>query len=477
MSKLNELIQFADYLGQGRKEERRYQNQQAIQMAQIGEKKLMERKVVQSQQFLNNAVKSFSQSGWQEDENGNLIYSNEGPNKEEVMGKYLSEMDSIGQAGDRFMLGQNLGQVNSQNIANDARKLQGVMATWDAKPENVESKNAFFGNKYENDRKAYLESINASGLYRKMQGLEGGAAKAMELTGLAPDSFNEKPDSWLQFAKDNKMVTGLSGAGTVATGALAYKGISSAITSMGESIARGEELITSKGKGKELVAKLTKDLEKLKLGGSAADAKHAAKLEKFLAMVTKRGYIDNASRISLSKVASNFPGGEAVKTGKVALDAAEKALKGLGDPTTTSNVLRFMKKIPKLGATLGIGIAGYQIARKLTSGLTDVAVGEKDSTAGKIAGVAGGSAGALGTAAAVKAAFKTIGDNISKKGTRWALTRVMKRGGPALAAKFILKAGLGGIAAPTTSGIGTVGAAIWIASDAFEIAKILSEDE
>ena len=357
MSKLNQLIQFADHLGQGKKEERRYQDQRAMQMAQIGEQKVKERKIVQSQRFLNNAVKSFSQSGWQTDANGNPVYSNDGPDKEEVMGKYLSEMESIGQAGDRFMLGQNLGQVNSKNIANDARKLQGVMATWDAKPENVESKNAVFGNKYENDRKAYLESINASGLYRKMQGLEGGAAKAMELTGLAPDDFNKKPDSWWQFAKDNKMVTGLSGAGTVAVGAGAYYGISSAVTAMGDAIARGEELVTSKGKGKELVAKLTKDLEKLKLGGSAADAKHAAKLEKFLGMVTKRGYIDNASRIALSKVASNFPGGEGIKAGKAALDAAEKALKDIKKPTMTSRGLKLIKaQLPFLAPMIGSGI-------------------------------------------------------------------------------------------------------------------------
>ena len=126
------------------------------------------------------------------------------------------------------------------------------------------------------------------------------------------------------------------------------------VTTMGDAIARGEELITSKGKGKELVAKLTKDLEKLKLGGSAADAKHAAKLEKFLAMVTKRGYIDNASRIALSKVASNFPASSGIQTGKAALEAAEKALKDIKKPTMTSRGLKLIKaQLPFLAPLIG----------------------------------------------------------------------------------------------------------------------------
>ena len=472
MSTARDLMQFANSQFQRQQQKREYQDKRNMQFAQIADAKDKENKVIQSQRFLNDAVKSFSQTGWNEDG----TYTNKSPNKTEAIDGYLAKMDSTGQAGDRFMINQQLSQVTSSTLMGDAQKLTGKLAQWEAANAHRKDDLKMFGGTYEKDRKAYLKQIGADKLYANLHGL-GGTAKAMELTGLAPDSFDKKDASWLQFAKDNKLATTGAAIGTAVVGGGVYKGISSVVTTMGDAIARGEELITSKGKGKELVAKLTKDLEKLKLGGSAADAKHAAKLEKFLAMVTKRGYIDNASRIALSKVASNFPGGEVVKTGKVALDAAEKALKGLGDPTTTSNVLRFMKKIPKLGATLGIGIAGYTIAKKLTSGLTDAAVGEEDSKAGKIAGVAGGSAGALGTAAAVKAAFKTIGDNISKKGTRWALTRVMKRGGPALAAKFILKAGLGGIATPITSGIGTVGAAIWIASDAYEIAKILSEDD
>ena len=86
-------------------------------------------------------------------------------------------------------------------------------------------------------------------------------------------------------------------------------------------------------------------------------------------------------------------------------------------------------------------------------------------------------AGGAMTAGAVNKAFRTIGDNISKKGARWAITKVIKRGGPALAAKFVLKAGLGGIATPFSGGLATAGTAVWLASDAFEIARILSEEE
>ena len=447
--------------------------------AKFKEKK-QERQILQSQKFMNQAVESFDVSGW--DEDGNWKPSSANPTKSRQT--YLAQMESEGMVGDSAALMGQLRQFGVNRIQEDGRILTQKVAQWESDNKGKHGSNDWVpgNNTYDAEKKKFLRSINAQGLYSQFANTAGIQA-AVAGTGLTPDDFtapraplSTSVKNFLDSTTNTEKAVAATGAviGTAVVGGGVYKGISSVVTSMGDAIARGEELITSKGKGKELVAQLTKDLEKLKLGGSAADAKHAAKLEKFLGMVTKRGYIDNASRIALSKVASNFPGGEGIKTGKAALDAAQKAVDDIKLPTRTSNALRSLftvKGFKSLGKNVaGAGIA-MAVANKVFGNIaeegtkTDRALEQGAQTLG------------ITASAFTGGMFTKVKSRLKDKGAAWALKRILTVGGPALATKFALKAGLAGVGTTYTGGIGALAAGAFLASDAIQIYNILMEDE
>ncbi len=451
MSKLNELIQFADHLGQGKKEERRYQDQRAMQMAQIGEQKVKEQKIVQSQRFLNDAVKSFSETGWNEDG----TYTNKSPNKTEAIDGYLANMDSTGQAGDRFMINQQLSQVNSSTLMADAQKLTGKVAQWES--ANADRKGDWFGS-YDKDKKAYLKQIGADKLYASLHGL-GGPAKAMEMTGLAPDSFDKKDDSWLQTAKDHPVLAGIGGVGTViASGvALKYGGpkAAKAVQGLFKSVAKGKKVAPETVKG------LLPSVEAL-----AKTNPEAAHIMNKIIKAQGGGDTKKAIKI-LNRFQKKFP----------ELNVLDDIVKGPGLPkhVPSKSILAKTKKFLTSGAggTLVAGSVGYAAAEKLFSSMGDAITGKENSKTGQVGGVVGRTAGAY----AVPSMLKKVGSKINEKGASWALKKVMEKGGPKLAAKFALKAGLAGFGTVASSGWGVAGAAAFVAADLYAISQILSEDD
>ncbi len=361
MSTINDLIQLADTLQRRKVEDRRYQDQRNMQLAQIAEAKNKENQVIQGQRFFNDMTSGLMKSGW--DDEGK--WAGEAPDTNKLVETYLANMDSLGLAGDSALALQRVGQFNQLRLQKAGTQLQSKFANWsannpDAKPE---------------DKAAYLSSINADKLYSQLYGL-GGPVAATELTGISPDAFG---------VKSNKM-SGLEkvGLGTGAVLGSAWVG-NKILKTMGDSIARGETLITSKGEGKALVTKLQKELRILKQGGTKGQIAQAAKMEKWITTVNKRGYIDDASHRVLQKEAAKLASLDQaeVKAKKAKLKDARKSLKGIKSPTTTSQILKKISKFSpgQLAKTIGKGIGSGYLGAKTVESLGG---GEIAQTAGAI---------------------------------------------------------------------------------------------
>lgn len=443
MSKLNELIQFADHIGQGKKEERRYQDQRNMQLAQISEQKNQKKKIIQSQQFLNQAVKSFSNSGWNEDG----TYSNNSPNQQEVIDGYLNNMDSIGQAGDRHMLTQQLMQVNSQTLMQDANKLTGKVAQWEA--AHADEKDDWFGS-YDEDRKAYLKQIGADKLYANLHGLGGGPAKAMELTGLAPDSFNKEDQSWTAWAKENKLLTG---GGLIASGvALRYGGpkVAKAVQGIFKSISKGD--VVAPEKIRQLLPHIKDSnargvMNKILKLQNAGDNKGAIKL--------------------LNRFNKKFP----------QLNVIDDIVKGvkpqMAPPKTTGGLIIAAKNLftgDKGSVVKALKSSGYA-----KYGLGMVAGGAVASKIAEWMGADEGTQGLVSAGGTITGAITA--PKVMKAMTSPAFLKILKRHAPKIATKLAISAAgyVGPQAAePISTALGLAGSA-WAAYDIYQLTKSIPE--
>lgn len=427
MSTINDLIQFADRLQRRKVEDRRYQDQRNMQLAQIAESKNKENQVIQGQRFFNDMTSGLMKSGW--DDEGK--WTGESPDTNKLVETYLGNMDSLGLAGDSALALERVGQFNQLRLQKAGSQLQAKVTDWEANNQGLKGEwYKPFDNTFEKDKKAYLKSINADKLYAQLMGL-GGPAAAMETTGLTPDSFGKKADS----------VSGwdiAGGVGVVAAGGYAYS-----------------KAGAIKDAASDLISKSTDPAEK-----------------KLLKNIKRFTSIENVKSASRAKEAMSKA--EALvkeyteKYGKN--NKLSEAIKG----TKPSSILRNAKKLLTSGAgSLAAGSIGFVAAEKLASSMGDALAGEKDSKTGQVGGIVGGTAGAY----AVPSMLKKVGSKINEKGASWALKKVMEKGGPKLAAKFALKAGLSGFGTVASSGWGAAGAAAFLAADLYAISQILSEDE
>ena len=425
MSTINDLIQLADTLQRRKVEDRRYQDQRNMQLAQIAEAKNKENQVIQGQRFFNDMTSGLMKSGW--DDEGK--WTGESPDTNKLVETYLGNMDSLGLAGDSALALQRVGQFNQLRLQKAGTQLQAKFADWsannpDAKPE---------------DKAAYLSSINADKLYTQLYGL-GGPVAATELTGISPDVFGAKNETpYLKI-----------GGGVIASAVIAKYGgpkALNAIKSAFNLVGKGKVLTPEKvASVKQLMPNIKdpnarKVLDKIMNAQQAGDTKKAIKiLERFNKKFPELNIVDD--------IVKGAP------------------IKG----TKPSSILRNAKKLLTSGAGgLAGGSVGYMAAQKLGDALT----GEENSKTGRIGGLVGGTAGAY----AVPAMLKKVGSKINEKGASWALKKVMEKGGPKLAAKFALKAGLSGFGTVASSGWGAAGAAAFLAADLYAISQILSEDE
>tara|TARA_R110002167_G_scaffold158883_3_gene354290 strand:+ start:427 stop:1893 length:1467 start_codon:yes stop_codon:yes gene_type:complete len=452
--------------------------------AKFKEKK-QERQILQSQKFMNQAVESFDVSGW--DEDGNWKPSSANPTKSRQT--YLAQMESEGMVGDSAALMGQLRQFGVNRIQEDGRILTQKIAQWEADNKGKHGSNDWVpgNNTYDAEKKKFLRSINAQGLYSQFANTAGIQA-AVAGTGLTPDDFTAPRAPFGTSVKnflDNTTNTEKAVATTVsAIGAgVTYKTISSTVNAIKESIATGGELLTNKGKGKELVTKLTAELQALKAKQPTKEAlSKISQFEKQLAIITKRGYVDKSAWTVLDKLKQAIPKGlesavdntKAITKGKTALEAAQKAVDDIKLPTRTSNALRSLFTV-KGFKSLGKNVAGAGIAMAVADKVfgniaeegtkTDRALEQGAQTLG------------ITASAFTGGMFTKVKSRLKDKGAAWALKRILTVGGPALATKFALKAGLAGVGTTYTGGIGALAAGAFLASDAIQIYNILMEDE
>ena len=349
MSRLAEILQFADTQFQRKKEDRRYTDQRNMQLAAIAQQKDKENKIFQSQRFLNDAVKLFSAPTW---EDGKYV-GHQGPNESDIIDSYLNNMNNLGLAGDRMTVQNTLKEMKNQRFIEDSNKVTGLVAQWEAanKGRLGDDGNPFTKNTYKESRQKFLKEIGADTLFSNVLGTTG-AAQATQLTMLTPEDFTSAKEPI------SKMALGAGGVGV--TGGTLWAG-SKIINSMNESIKAGDQLLVDKGKGKEALTKLNAELDKLKKSGSAEAKKQVSKMKKLLGMINKRGYVDTASMRVLHGMNKDIPlEGEpskaVIKKGKE-IEKAKKALDNIKKPTMTSRALKLVRnQLPFLAPLIGAKI-------------------------------------------------------------------------------------------------------------------------
>ena len=318
------------------------------EMARMRDK---EQKLIGSQHLLNDAVMKFQgQSGWKDGvySKGNL------PNSNEITQEYLDRMDELGLAGNAAVVGPTLSNLASAQIEKDAQALKGKMMLWnEANKYKYKDWDPFTGSAdLERDRKAYAKSIGADALYANIMD-KFGETRAIELTGMEPKDFGEKGT----FAQRN-IGAGITGTGIVGGSAVGLWAGNKTLKAMGDSIARGEQLIVDKGKGKELIQKLEKQVSNLKASSGKLGKNEARKVEKFIKMIKSKGFVDPAAHTVLSKLMSNpIDNTSKIKTAESKLKKQVKAVSEIGEPTTTSRILKKMKRLAPFSAPLvGAGL-------------------------------------------------------------------------------------------------------------------------
>ena len=266
MSTINDLIQLADTLQRRKVEDRRYQDQRNMQLAQIAEAKDKENKVIQGQRYFNEMTSGLMKSGW--DDEGK--WTGEAPDTNKLVETYLDNMNNLGLVGDSALALQRVGQFNQLRLQRAGTQLQSKFANWsannpDAKPE---------------DKAAYLSSINADKLYSQLYGL-GGPVAATELTGISPDVFGAKNETPYL-----KIGGGVIGSAVIAKygGPKALNAIKSAFNLVGKGKVLTPEKVASV---KQLMPNIKdpnakKVLDKIMNAQQAGDTKKAIKiLERF----------------------------------------------------------------------------------------------------------------------------------------------------------------------------------------------------
>ena len=339
----------------------RANEQLEMQQTEIARAKDINSKIIKGKQAYGDMMVGISKSGWNEDG----VWDAENINVHDTAAGYMDTMKGYDLAGDANLALSDISARKQRKLEQGGAVLKEKVQAWEAKHENDFGTNDFipFNETYNEEKKKYIHSIGGDKLYRQaysLGGPMGGEGIATQLTGLDKDSFATK-DEWESWKTGAKV-----GVGVGVPLFLGSKGWKAA----GESIARGDALQLDKSKGIELVKKLTKDVKTLKASGTKEALKHASKLEKFIGVVSKRGYMDGASHTILSKMASNIPGGGAVAVdaAKSSLKDAKKALKAVQEPTKTSSILKKISKLSlKSGAiSFGKSMLGYQAGAKAT---------------------------------------------------------------------------------------------------------------
>ena len=408
-----------------------------MQQEQIAKAETLNNRIIRGDQLYNDMTRDMFTSGWNEEG----VWDAEGIDVNSRVESYLEGMANQNMAGNRVKAQNDLQILNTKRLVEGGRQFQYKVKQWEEANKEKYGKWYWPGDDtFDEDRMAYIKSIGGERIFRQawnLGGLEAGPAEgnAQAITGLTSEDFAPS-DDWSTGAKV------ATGAAITTAGTVAYKKWGP------DDIMESARNLFSKGK---------------------VDPAEAMRLMPHLKDTNAKGILE--------KIIKAQDGGD-TKTATKLIERFKTKYPEIVMPQTTSQkILKQAKKIlkgtGKIGKAVGLGIAGFTIAEKLASGLGDTVVGEKDSKTGQVAGIAGGTAGVY----AVPAMVKQIGGKISEKGAKWAMQKVLEKGGPMLAARFAAKAGLSGITGAFSGGLGTALTIGFLATDLVLIAEILAEDE
>jgi hypothetical protein len=358
-----------------------------MQQEKIDYAKDINNKIIKGQQFFNHMAIDLTKSGWNEDG----VWDAENVNPTERVNDYLSQMESIGQAGDGINAYNTVQTMHAKKLAIGGAQLQAKIQAWEIEHKDDFGQDDYipFNETFKEERKKYIKKIGGDRIYRQAWGLggeAGGEGMALQITGLTKDDF-ATDDEW-----SNWEIAG----GVGAVGGATWLG-SKGWTAMGDSIARGDKLLLDKAEGQSALKKLRADLKILRKGGSKEALAGAAKMERMIDIVAKRGYIDKASWSALDKMQEGLPKVStpaAIKAKSAEASKAAKALKGIDEPTKTSQILKKAKnafsleELGKKGKQVlktGGKLLGFGVASELASNLGESVGGEKGAKVAEIA--------------------------------------------------------------------------------------------
>ena len=259
-----------------------------------------------------------------------------------------------------------------------------------------------------------------------------------------------------------------AGLGAAGIGTGIYKGVGQYQAGSADYLAQAqkdwaapkyEKHTKGKNKGKY---KLNKAGNKIRVSGSGLSAKDFQ--AKYDLNKTNFGGPSNKEfkATEASKAGTRAAGRQATWPAKTKDWMTEKstALKG-ATPESAKSVLSKAKNMAKTGAWYGgVNMAG--------SALGEAFGGEVGGEVGEMA--------TLAATPALRTMYSNIRNKISEKGMKWALERIMKKGGWKLAAKIAAKGALGSVGGAFTGGTATALSVAWVAKDLYDIARILEAD-
>jgi len=425
-----------------------------------------------------NALQTYSGEGydWEGLSGGNMgaIFGKSLPDFNEGFKKYEEAQLSNGASA-------NVSVFMDARKANDQRYMNVIKGKFNALRETVKNNNPNsddadinrYMNKYYNADKVYANYISAFDVNDPLTGLQ--YQPTDRSTGILANigSMFYKPSVKGEAGETGGGIAPLPsiamGASPLAAGYGAYKGVKQYKAASADYLAQAEK---DWGKYKQNKTKILKGKKKGQFKYSPAEGSGLdAKAFKKKYGTTKKAFggekVFKASEEAMKKARSTgFKGTWASKTGSY-LSEKGKAL-GAAAPESAKNILSKAKGMAKTGAWYG----GANIAGGALGDLVGGLAGEKSGRVGREIGELSAAVGTPG----LRTMYSNISKKISEKGIKWALDKIMKKGGVKLAAKLAAKGALGSIGGAMSGGVATGVAVAWAAKDVYDIARILSED-
>lgn len=257
--------------------------------------------------------------------------------------------------------------------------------------------------------------------------------------------------------------------------ALAGVGVMAWLMRRGLSKSQAEKFLQITAKSEVLTKHPGRIMSNMKMPNPASTANIAGNMAGASRVMPSSQMSAGIKEINAKLAAKQIDGKEA----KAMVDAL-KRLKAGGTEINAQNIATELSKSGSGKGLINKVKGGMKWAVVPMAGMT--AFGALASVPGKMIGsekmegigkVAGGTFGAL----ASQSLYGSMKKAVQSKGWSWVMKKVLQKGGPALAARTVAKAGISGVSGLFSGGMGWALGLGWVAMDIAAIANILREAE